>query len=384
MAETDQNGLLPEGLRDALPPEAAHEEALARRLADLFAVNGYERVTPPLIEFEDSLLARLDDASRLDMFRLLDPESQRVMALRSDLTGQVARIAATRLAHWPRPLRLSYAGTALRVKGSQLRPERQFRQVGLELIGPGSHAAVIEVLGLAQAALALVPIAHLSIDLVVPGFIAGLCQELDLNADETAQARAALDAKDVGALAGLSGRAQALLVAVLDHAGDATGALAALGGLDLPPKSAALVADLAALAAAWTARPDAAALTVDLGEFRGFAYQHGLGFTLYARGVRGELGRGGRYSIRRADGGHEAATGLTLYMDSITRAAPAPDPTPRLWLPQHAPADQAARWQGEGYVTVRALDADADPVAEAKRLRCSHYWQDGAVLPVSA
>lgn len=384
MAEFDQTGLLPEGLRDALPPEAAHEDMLVRRLADLFSANGYERVMPPLIEFEDSLLARLDADSRLDMFRLLDPESQRVMALRSDMTGQVARIAATRLAHWPRPLRLSYAGTALRVKGSQLRPERQFRQVGLELIGPDSQAASLEVLAMAEAAMAAAYITHASVDLVVPGFVAGLCAELGLDEAQTAQARGALDAKDVGALAGIAGRAQALLTAVLDHAGDAGAALAALQALDLPAKSAAQVDVLAALAAAWTARGSAVALTVDLGEYRGFAYQHDLGFTLYARGVRGELGRGGRYAIRRADGGMEPATGLTLYMDSICRAAPPPVPAKRLWLPIGAPAAAGPQWQAQGFVTVRALEDAADPMAAARLLRCSHVWQDGAVKPVQS
>ena len=86
-------------------------------------------------------------------FRLMDPVSQRMMGLRADMTPQVGRIAASRLKGAPRPLRLSYAGQVLRVKGEQLRPERQIGQVGVELIGTASAAADAEAVLLAAEAL---------------------------------------------------------------------------------------------------------------------------------------------------------------------------------------------------------------------------------------
>ena len=63
-----------------------------------FAAHGYERVKPPLLEFEDGLLAGSGAAMAEQTFRLMDPESQRMMGLRADITPQVARIATTRLA----------------------------------------------------------------------------------------------------------------------------------------------------------------------------------------------------------------------------------------------------------------------------------------------
>ncbi|RME64935.1 MAG: ATP phosphoribosyltransferase regulatory subunit, partial [Alphaproteobacteria bacterium] len=188
--------------------------------------------------------------------------------------------------------------------------------------------------------------------------------------------------KDIGGLHGIGGNAERLLGALLASAGAAAPALAALAGLDLPPKAAAMVGELAALVEDFVARGSRLSLTVDLGEYRGFAYQHGFGFAIYARGARGELGRGGRYAIRRADGAMEPATGLTLYMDSVSGAASAPAPAPRVLLGADAPADLALSLQGQGYVTVRALDGFADPAAEARRLRCSHVWQAGTVKAV--
>ncbi len=141
--------LLPEGLRDQLFPDAEQEASVIRDLLDSFFSYGYERVSPPLIEFEDSLLKGPGVKHGKQMFRLLDPDTQKVMALRADMTVQLSRLAATRLKGAERPLRLAYAGNVMRVKGSQVRPSRQFYQTGVELIGAASLEADLEVITLA-------------------------------------------------------------------------------------------------------------------------------------------------------------------------------------------------------------------------------------------
>src|SRR5690625_7203963 len=91
------HALLPAGLQDGLPPDAAHEAATMERLVGALAKLGYERVKPPLLEFEDSLLTGPGEQVAQQTFRLMDPVSQRMMGLRADMTPQVARIATTRL-----------------------------------------------------------------------------------------------------------------------------------------------------------------------------------------------------------------------------------------------------------------------------------------------
>ena len=136
MSEFSNNAMLPTGMCDGIPPLADLEAKAAERLMRSFAAHGYERVKPPIIEFEASLLSGIGSAMESQTLRLMDPVSNRMMGVRSDMTVQVERIATTRLRHSPRPLRLSYAGQVLRVKGSQMRPERQFGQVGVELLNP--------------------------------------------------------------------------------------------------------------------------------------------------------------------------------------------------------------------------------------------------------
>ncbi len=54
--DNDHRGLLPAGLADLLPPDAAREARAIDIAIERFAAFGYERVKPPLVEFEESLL----------------------------------------------------------------------------------------------------------------------------------------------------------------------------------------------------------------------------------------------------------------------------------------------------------------------------------------
>ena len=277
MSEREKPALLPTGLRDLLPPDAGAEAALAEALLARFAAQGYERVKPPLVEFEDSMLSGAGAGLADQTFRLMDPASHRMMAVRSDLTPQIARIAASRLARSPRPLRLSYAGEILRVRGSELRPERQFRQVGFELVGIGAGAACdAEVILLAADALAGLGVeGGLSVDLNAPTLVASLLAEEGIDAGDTEPLRDALDRKDATAVEAIGGAASAALVSLLRAAGAAETALDALAPLALPGGAAAALATLLEVATLLREAAPGLALTIDPVEWRGFEYHTG-------------------------------------------------------------------------------------------------------------
>src|SRR4051794_22351578 len=196
MNDAPHPALLPAGLYDLLPPEAEIEAALTARLMGVLAAHGYERVKPPLVEFEETLLAGTGTVMASDTFRTMDPISHRMIGVRADMTPQVARIAETRLAHKPRPLRLSYAGQVLRVRASQMRPERQFGQAGAELIGVGGPAADVEVIAVAGEALAGLGVPHLSVDLNLPPLVPAIAEAYGIAGEQAGALRAALDRKD--------------------------------------------------------------------------------------------------------------------------------------------------------------------------------------------
>ncbi|HWD58859.1 MAG TPA: ATP phosphoribosyltransferase regulatory subunit [Stellaceae bacterium] len=389
MNDAPHAALLPAGLYDLLPPVAEREAEVTARLMAVLTSHGYERVKPPLVEFEETLLAGAGAAMGGDSFRTMDPTSHRMVALRADMTPQVARIAATRLSHRARPLRLSYAGQVLRVKGSEVRPERQFGQCGAELIGAEGPAADVEAIAIAAEALIGVGVPSLSVDLTMPTLAPAIAEEFDLPRDTWARLRGALDHKDTAAVAALAGPAGPLLTALVAAAGGAAQARPALDRLDLPPRARVERDRLGAVLDGLAAAMPALMVTIDPVENRGFEYHTGISFTFFARvetqrGALGELGRGGRY-----DAGDptmpEPATGFTLYTDMILSSLPEARPRRRLLLPAGTDATLAAalRDPGQGsWVTVAALGAADDWHAEAARLGCGHVLENGKPAPV--
>ena len=379
MNDYSEKGLLPAGLADMLPPAAAREARINRTLMEVFASNGYQQVKPPLIEFEEHLLEGAGAALASKMFRVMDPASHRMMGIRTDMTLQIARVATTRMRQDPRPLRLSYAGQVLRVHGTQLRPERQFAQAGVELIGPAETAADAELILLAAEALKALEIEKFSIDLTLPTLVPTLCSELKIDEETAKAARDALDHKDVALLADYDAPLSTNLIGLLKASGPAKQAIAALDALSLPPESAAQVEGLKRVVEQLKAAAPELTLTIDPGEYRGFEYQTGLSFTVFARGVRGELGRGGRYLLM--DG--EPASGFTLFLDSLMRAVPRKVTDDRLYLPFGTSLEAGYGLRQDGWKTVAGLAPEQDIEAEARRLHCGHLFGADGVKKLS-
>jgi len=368
--------LLPAGFADVLPPEAETEAAAIEAMLGVFGSHGYERVKPPLIEFEESLLAGTGAATAEQTFRLMDPVSQRMMGLRADITPQIARIAGARLARAPRPLRLSYSGQVLRVRGSELRPARQMAQAGVELIGADGPEADAEVIAVAAEALVALGLPAVSFDLTLPTLADELLSTLSLDAAREAALRRALDRKDAAEVASLAGPLADTLDELLHAAGPVDRALAALGASLLPAAARALAARLAATVAAVRARSPGLALTADPLEFRGFRYHRGVAFTVFSGALSEEVGRGGGYLA-----GEEPATGVTLYPAVALRAVPARPRRPRVFVPA-ALAAKAAGLRAQGFATVAALGPVADAAAEARRLGCTHLACEDGTFPL--
>ncbi len=369
--------LLPAGLRDLLPPDAETEASAVEAVMDHFAGHGYQRVKPPLLEFEDSLLAATGAAMADQVFRLMDPDTHRMMAIRADMTPQVARIAVTRLARAPRPLRLSYSGQCLRVRGTQLDPDRQVPQAGIELIGPDSPAADAEVVVVGAEALAALGLTALSFDLTMPPLVPVLLEESGVEGPQRTALGRALDRKDAAGVAEHGGVLARTLTDLLLAAGPAKRALEALAAADLPPRARALAQRLAATVSAIQARAPYLKLTVDPIEFRGLKYHTGVCMTVYAPDCHEELGRGGRYIC----GDDEAATGLTIYPDAVLRAAPAREARRRVFVPQ---GFDGRALRAEGYATVAGLADVGNNLAEAKRLGCTHVLIEGRLTALAA
>jgi ATP phosphoribosyltransferase regulatory subunit len=360
-------GLLPEGLRDRLPPEAEAASRLMHRVIVAIGRHGYERVQPPLAEFEESLVGRLKSSRATDLLRMVDPVSQRMLALRPDITAQIGRIAATRMSHVPRPLRLAYGGPVIKLRATQLRPERELAQAGAELIGSDGVTAVIEIIRVALDALIAAGVRGITVDLTLPDLVDTLAGgPMPIEVERTTEVRALLDAKDAGGLAAAGASA---FLPLLSAAGPIDQALAKLRALD---RTQALDSRLAAIEAiAHAIGGSEVALTLDPTERHGFEYQSWVGFSLFGGGLSGEIGRGGSYTIVHSDGVEEPAVGFSLFIDPLVDLGLGVEAARRVFLPlEHDPA-AAARLRSEGWITVAAL-AEGDAPGS-----CTHRLEGG-------
>lgn len=372
------DGLLPEGVRDRLSPKADAMATLLRRVMDTVAAQGYGRVQPPLVEFEDALAGQLKGTGKPDLFRIVDPVSARTLALRPDMTAQIGRIATTRLAMAPRPLRLGYGGQVLKLRGTMLRPERELCQAGAELIGNDSVVAATEVVRLAVAALEAAGVTNIIVDITLPDVVDTLADTaLPLPYAQRDAVRKALDGKDAAGLAALGAQAYLPLIAA---AGPYAAAVAQLRAI---PAFSALTPRLDAVEALAAALHGTAEVTLDPTERHGFEYQTWLGFSLFGKGahgesIRGEVGRGGSYTIMHHGGHEETALGFSLYLDPLVDAGLGQMEARRVFLPLGSDQQQAEALRAQGWVTIAALDA-ADA---GHAFGCTHILHDGAPVTI--
>ncbi len=367
---TNPDDLLPEGLKDRLPDEAALVTRSMRAALDVFDSHGYDRVRPPLVEFEKSMATRMDGVQTRGLFRFTDPASLRTLALRSDMTVQVGRIAATSLAEAPRPLRLCYSGEVATIHADQLDPARQKLQLGAELVGSDSAEATSEIVALAIEALEAAGAVGISVDFTLPDLVDTLAENaLPLAPDSVGEVRRELDMKDAGGLKTAGGEAYLPLLYAAGPFEDAIGRIAEMDA------GGALASRIDGLKTIAGRIGDTARITLDPTERHGFEYQSWFGFTLYAEGVRGALGRGGTYRI---GGSEEGATGFSLYLDPLVAALPPGEKRDTLFLPAGHDREAAARLRAIGWRTIAALSVSDDAAA----LSCTHVLDGQEPQPI--
>ncbi len=123
------------------------------------------------------------------------------------------------------------------MRGTQLRPERQFGQIGAELIGSDAAAADAEMVNLAAEALGTVGVSGLSVDLTLPPLVPLILTELGVGGVAATSLRHALDHKDAAALEEIGGAEAALLGQLMAAAGPADRALERMARIALPGAS---------------------------------------------------------------------------------------------------------------------------------------------------
>lgn len=377
-------------MRDFLPAEARLRGALAARVERSFAVHGYHRVVVPAFEHAAVLERGLGSLDPDEVLRFVEPETGAIVALRPDLTPQIARLVVTRLLDEPGPVRLAYHGSVWRRRRARARRHQQIPQAGIELVGLSATVGDLEVLRVGAAAVRAAGLPRFVIDVGHVGVAGALLAEVP------AVARASL--VEVLALKDTSA-----LVSRAEQAGLRGGMLAGIaalpdlhGGADIWPRARRVLGGTVAAGALdelhrlWdrlcTEEPGAE-VVVDLGETSRFEYYSGMTCQFLAEGPGEAIGSGGRYDgLFARFGAPRPAAGVALDLDNLAWALARTgvgEPAPRSVVIAAVPPEAAAIAAALRAGAIACVSGPEDAFGYARAWQHSHVLTidpSGAVL----
>jgi len=192
---------MPSGSRVFLPAQAERKKRIESQLLEVFAQWGFRQIVTPAFDLYSPGSGGLVRDSQT--FRLVDMETGGLLALRSDVTPQIARLAGTMLADHPRPLRLSYVTNVFRHAHVAGFLQREYWQAGVELIGLVSLEADVEMIAIAMECLERNGVENIRMSLSHAAFIRGLLDAVRLEEGLRSEVLEAITRRDASGLEGL-------------------------------------------------------------------------------------------------------------------------------------------------------------------------------------
>ena len=306
-----QINIIPEGFKEDVSLNVEAEYRFKNIIIDCFQSNGFELVKTPILE---NLNINTDD----NIFKILVDKQEKKLNIRDDITLQVARLSQTRLLKKKKPLKLCYYGEVVRKKGTMLRPERQFLQIGAETIGENNFLADVEMLELAYTSLNLVGIKNITIEISSRIFYDKFLIKIK-NAKRKKEIQRLIKLKDLNGLLNIIDKKNHhYLKNLFSCTGIYMEKKNNLKNLGIDESTSFEILNIENIIKNFSYKKNVD-IFLDLCEIDHKNYHSGVRFTIFAENVRGEIARGGRYFIQGFNK-QDTATGFTCYMDSILRA----------------------------------------------------------------
>ncbi len=366
--------LVPPGFQDSLSFDTFVEHQYKNLIINSFRENGFNLIKTPLIEFTNNL-----DTNSL----LLDTNKKNEkLSIRNDITPQIIRIASSRLAKKERPLKLCYYGEVVRKKGSILRPERQFQQVGAEIIGSDSYKADVEIINLAYQTLKNIGVTNIVIEISAPFFLESLLREIK-NHHLKKELIKYINLKDLNSCLNIlennkiknnfknlylsSGRINIKKLNIFKSTN--------INGYNDEILKLNKIFRLIKVSKNDT-------INLDLFEIqKNKKYYKGMKFTFFAKGVRGEIAGGGRYKLNYENNSEEAI-GYTCYMDTVVRASSFENMNRKVLIPFNTTNKIKKLLIDKGYILFKTFDDIISLKLQAKKFGIKYYLSNKVVKKI--
>ena len=380
---TKKHWILPEGIEEVLPEQAARFEAMRRLLLDLYATWGYELVMPPTIDFIESLLTGTGHDLDLQTFKLVDQMSGRTLGLRADMTPQVARMDAHQLQR-DVPTRLCYIGTVLRTRPESIGDSRSPLQVGAELYGHAGIESEVEIIGLMLETFSALAVDDIYMDLGNVDIYRGLANQAGLSQEDESQLFDMLQRKAVTEIntlldtLNISDSMKTMLAGLPSLNGGKevfTKARALLTDADTSVKDAVDYLEKTAelMLQRFADKLSESKVHFDLSELQGYHYKTGVVFAAFVPQLGQAIARGGRYDdIGRVFGRARAATGFSTDLKILNQLSGKQFDLPeRIFAPIGVDQSVVASLRADGIIVIEQLpgqETDAEAMGCSKEL----------------
>ena len=376
--------MIPEGMRDILPPDTGQRRAVEAILRRRFEAYGYGEVITPWLEFAETLEVAGDDTLAAG-YHLWDEQGRQLM-VRTDLTAPMARVAADRCSDELLPLRFSYVASAIRLWAPQRGQDGEFVQAGVELLGLHSASADAEAVTLLCDALASLGLRDCRVTLGTVAFHRALVDSLGLADGDRAKLLEALADRDYPLLESIAGKsvlgdsARKALQRMLELSGTRD-SLAQARKLATSPRMEMAIDQLVSVHDLVEEAGYGDVLTFDFGLFQDLSYYSDLVFEAYAPGVGLPIASGGRYDGLLARFGWDIpAVGFAISLDRLEQALdeagvlPVAAPAPLAFVGGLEQPARAAELRRMGW-SVAALPDTAETSSRPRVYRRGNtYW----------
>ncbi len=318
---TSRNTHTPAGLTDILAQECELKHRLESSAREIFAEYGYRMVQPPTFEYYDVYDAAVTKPE--NMFKFFDANG-RMLALRPDLTTSVARMAATKPLG-ELPYRIAYSGSAFRNdEAFSNARQREFSQVGIELIGNGGAEADAEVIEIAIDTLLKFGVTEFQIDMGQVDYFKGISQLAGLSDEQSDNLREKINDKDFVAIEniienlGLGDDMAGLFIDMPKMFGGIDVAKKALENPVLDATSVAALENLIQVYDILSEKGLEKYLAIDLSMVPNLDYYTGIIVKGFAKGIGFPVCSGGRYDTLTAKFGKDLpATGIAIGIERV-------------------------------------------------------------------
>lgn len=298
---------LPDGVEDITAPDSLELETLRRSLIDFYQTKSFQLTYPSLVEFADAIGGEQNTSLRDSAFTFFDDLSSNELAIRPDISQQIARIDQAEESD--KEQRYCYVGEVLKKRKDSFSQSRITIKAGVEIFGGEDNK--FEVLGLLSDSMKIGNLNELTLSFGKTEILNEIIEPLDLSYDDGIALNKIISSKSESDLSSWAKEAKiqnnilSKLLTLIDSNGD----LSIISKLKNIQTNDAYLTEIKDI---WNFIDKETCFTphIDLTDFPGFNYHDGLVFSAHSDKYGFSIANGGEYFSQTVSGKLRSAIGF--------------------------------------------------------------------------